>query len=698
MRSKLALSVLTGVFVSILLGGALFGTLLALSSAQDKIFQHPYSVGQALWRIRLDISSTRAELEALAKAPSRLRLRRYKENALKADTRILDNLSKIERRFLGDPDLPKAARNAYAAWLPVRARIIAAIEADDPVAAYTLAKTDGVRELEFVRDHLEVLVRDTEARAKTLRDDSQARWQLALVILGISFSFSALALFAAFRFVGREVIRPTEEISNAIKEIASGNLAAPIPHGDRPDEIGEIARSAKVFLETSIAIQKSQFDVLTGLPLRGQLCRHIDALRHEPDMGDRASALFHFDLDGFSDLNDKLGRSAADKLLVALADVLRDKVRVGEFAAREGGDSFLVLTLGHRDQNDLMEFAERLRNDLDEALQAILETGGAQDITCTIGVAENAPDLSAEDLLANAEKAFSEARKSSTGGLAIYTKEMGARLRHRRETIEGLRFAIFHDEITPFFQPQVHAVTGEISGFEALVRWNHPEQGVLSPWQFVEVARSSGLLGDITDLMVKKSLAQLVEWRRLGLNVPRVSLNFTASDLRRSDFADRLLLSVDAEGLEPANICVELLESAMIKEADDPITSTLSRLVDLGFPIELDDFGTGHAAISTLHLVRLAGLKIDRSFVTKIHERPDQQHLTRGILRLSRALNISTIAEGVECAEERDVLVSLGCDVIQGFMIAEPMSAFEATSWLRKYQPAGVSGDLRATG
>jgi EAL domain-containing protein (putative c-di-GMP-specific phosphodiesterase class I) len=188
-------------------------------------------------------------------------------------------------------------------------------------------------------------------------------------------------------------------------------------------------------------------------------------------------------------------------------------------------------------------------------------------------------------------------------------------------------------------------------------------------------------------MMISKSLRQLALWRSKGFDVPRVSLNFAASDLGRAGFADYLMLEIDRNGLRPDDICVELLESAMIDDADNPVSKALDRLGQLGFPIELDDFGTGHAAISTLHLVKLSGIKIDRTFITKLDKHVEQQHLTRGILRISRALHISTVAEGVESEAEREMLVTLGCDMLQGFWIAPPMSGPDATLWIEEYVP-----------
>ena len=392
----------------------------------------------------------------------------------------------------------------------------------------------------------------------------------------------------------------------------------------------------------------------------------------------------HFDIDSFSDANDSFGRPAGDSLLVHVAKVLRDHSRLGDFVARDTADSFIMLIVGMADLEDVSRFASEICIDIGAGLEI---DGKVVRCTSSAGVTMCDPNTPVDTMLAQAERALHEAQKTGPGSVETYTNELGERIRHRRETLIGLKFALEHDELVPFFQPQIKADTGELAGFEALVRWNHPEQGVLSPWQFMDVAISGGLMSSLTDMMISKSLRQLAIWRQRGFNVPRVSLNFTAADLGRAGFVDHLMLEVERVGLEPGDVCVELLESAMIEDSGQPVSRALDRLGQLGFKIELDDFGTGHAAISTLHLVKLSGIKIDRSFITNLDQNLDQQHLTLGILRISRALGIGTVAEGVESAAERELLVKLGCDILQGFWISPPLPGNESTIWMEEYIP-----------
>ena len=511
--------------------------------------------------------------------------------------------------------------------------------------------------------------------------------QQCLILL---IALTILALIA--RFINQSIVRPTNEISTAVRKIANGRLATAIPHCDREDEIGEIARSAKVLTEYAAAVRDSSVDLLTDLPMRVQLRNHVQILEMDQEHAGRPAAFVHIDLDGFSEVNSSCGRSVGDRLLAHVADILRKNAKLGDFIARDGPDSFVVVALGRTAEQARESHAIKIRKSICEPIDI---DGHDIEISCCIGITDYVRGIDVETMLGSAEQALAEAKRAGPGSIAIYTDELDARLQTRRQTLSGLRFALSHDEIVPYFQPQVDTTTGKLTGLEALVRWNHPEHGVLAPWQFLTIAEEAGLGSAIMDTMMAKSMKQLADWRRLGFEIGRISLNFAALDLRRTEFADRLALQTDRYGLSPRDICIEVLESAMIEDSDDPVSRTLERLSDLGFPIELDDFGTGHAAVSTFNLIDLSGVKIDRSFIARLHERPENLKVVRGMLLIANAMGVTSIAEGVENRSERAVLKALGCDMIQGFLISEPMPADVTTGWLEHYRP--IDMDLEAT-
>lgn len=670
-----------------------FRTMQSATALPGQLYNQPYQVGLAVRDLRADVAVMHAELTDLARSPSRLALRRFERRMQEIDVRANELRQTISSRFSGNPALVEDAFSSHSEWNTVRSQVVEAIRNGDQVKAYTLSKTEGYNQVKYLEERLNLLITAANHHSQSLYEQAGA-YLVASRHQGAGAVLVALLILGTAAFmVNRMIVRPVREIGDAMCSIANGNLTAVIPHDGRSDEIGQIARSSRVFLNHAIAIQESSIDLLTGLPKRNQMLSHILARRIDPERQEWTGVLLHIDLDGFVEINDALGREIGDQLLVQVANRLRAALGNYDFLAREGADSFVWF----RTVQDLGEAPMRLAEQIQLLIERpILLEEQEISVGCSIGVVTADNHLSPDVLLIRAENALIDTKRSSERSISIYTDEMNTRLLRRREILRGLRVALKNDEISPYFQPQVDALSGALHGFEALVRWHHPEYGVLAPWQFLPIAQSAGLTGAITETMFSKSLAQLAEWRKKGFAVPRISLNLDGRDLGREGFADRLMLELDRHGLCPTDVCLELLESALIEDGENPVSRTLKRLGQLGFPIELDDFGTGHAAIASLRLVALNGIKIDRSFITKLHERPGQIKLTRAMLRLAHTLQIKTVAEGVESIHERRLLIELGCDTLQGFGISKPMSSDAATLWLKSFTPAvGQMLDLR---
>lgn len=659
-------------------------SLRSTAALPQQIYHHPYAVGLAVRDLRGDIKLMHAELSDLARTPSRLALRRFEKRMGEIDIRTAQLKVTISERFRGDRALVDRAFAAIVAWNEVRVSVVASIREGDRVAAYTLTKTEGYNQLKYLEEHLAALIAAANASSEELSARADSLLIMATYEISAAIVIAFVLLAVAAWLVLSAVVRPVGEISDAISSIAMGNLSTVIPHDERDDEIGEIARSSRVFLNHAIAIQESSIDMLTLLPKRHQMLDHIAIDRLDPERSANDGVLLHVDLDNFVEANDMWGRDVGDRLLIEAASSLRSLQGPGDFIAREGADSFLWYRCGPTSAVQAQRLAESIQTRILDQSETDSED---YPTSCSIGICFCDDSVEPEKMLVRAEDAYQDAKRSGPGSVSTYTSEMDARLFRRRETLRGLRFALNHDEILPFFQPQVDARTGELHGFEALARWHHPEHGILLPWQFLPVAESAGLLAAISDIMVSKSLKQLSEWRRAGFAVPRVSINLDAADLGRDDFADRLMIELERYDLGPQDICLELLETAMLEDGETPVSRSLERLCQLDFPIELDDFGTGHAAISSLQLITLNGIKIDRCFVTNVHQRPQQQKLIKAMLRLAHALQIRTVAEGIESVHERTVLLDMGCDVLQGFGIARPMPGDVATAWLRDFTP-----------
>lgn len=675
------------VVAMLVVGGSIVETINRLNHQDDRLHNGVFSVGLLLRDMQHDVRIVEKQINSLASDPSALASRRFKRDMVRLNFAMMERLGNIADDFSGDPMLVVELQQSLKQSGIVLDQILRAIENQDTVATYTLIKTEGAGHVAELDRRVQALLTATDEEVAMMRTEHESMLQLALWEHVLIFVLVVLAAGGGAVFVNRAIIGPTNEISVAIREIAEGRLGTMIPHTERRDEIGEIAKAAQVFLERAIAVRNASFDLLTELPTRDQFKDHINALRIDPENNKKCASLIAIDIDCFAEINDSYGRRVGDLVLKHIADLLRGSAMLGDFVARDDADSFIYMVLGHEAEDALKQIALPLSSTIAEPIEI---DGEFLNVSCSIGVAAYDANTPPEELLDHANKALQEAGSNGSGGVALYTNEMDERLQRRRRTLADLKFALTHDEITPFFQPQIETKSGQLVGFEALVRWNHPEHGVLSPWQFLGIAQEAGLIGAITETMISKSLQHFSTWQRMGLSPGRVSLNFTAEDLRRLDFVDRLSLEVERAGLEPEQVCVELLESAMIEDKDDPISKTLSRLVNLGFPIELDDFGTGHSAVATLQLCEFTGVKIDRSFVFELHERPDQRKIVWAMLSMARAMGASCVAEGVETDSERLVLAQMGCEAIQGFGISLPMTAHDTIHWLENYKPQEI--------
>ncbi len=262
-----------------------------------------------------------------------------------------------------------------------------------------------------------------------------------------------------------------------------------------------------------------------------------------------------------------------------------------------------------------------------------------------------------------------------------------ARNRADRDALrEELERALDEGEIRAHFQPQISTDTGAISGFEALARWYHPEKGLIAPGEFLPLLEDAGLTERLGEVMLYNALSALVRWDKLGLGIPTVAVNFSANELRNPRLADKLKWELDRFDLLPSRLCVEVLENVVAETDNDVIVSNIAALSNLGCGIDLDDFGTGHASITSIRRFDVRRIKIDRSFITKVDEDRDQQKMVAAILSMAERLGLATLAEGVETPQEHAMLAQLGCGDVQGFGIARPMPVDETMDWITRHR------------
>ncbi|MEM9625430.1 MAG: EAL domain-containing protein [Pseudomonadota bacterium] len=455
-----------------------------------------------------------------------------------------------------------------------------------------------------------------------------------------------------------------------------------------------ICRDVTEQIEHEEALKKSKqevehlawHDILTGLANRTQLAAFLD--KHLQQSLEKVG-LLHIDLDRFKAVNDTLGHAAGDAVLVHVGNVMRSLVRSDDLVSRVGGDEFVIASPNIRDEVALKTTAERLVAALREPLRW---QGRSIPISASIGISISRPSgCDAEKLLHEADIALYQVKADGRGSFMSFDEELGKIYRHRQQLHAALVTAIKDDQLFVVFQPQQDLTSGEILGFEALVRWQHPDFGILPPAAFFDVAEEGGLMPGIDRIAARRALDGLSAMRLAGWSELRMSLNVSSNLLAEDDFVETLIHEVATRGLEPEKVSVEILETTLFSSADETTPRSIQHLADAGFIIELDDFGTGYAGLSHLARLPIQGVKIDCSMIQRLPDDITSQAIVRAIIDLCHELGFQTVAEGVERPEQQAFLAESGCCAVQGYNIARPMSLVDALDWLAKSEQPSSS-------
>ena len=409
----------------------------------------------------------------------------------------------------------------------------------------------------------------------------------------------------------------------------------------------------------------------------------LDATLLETGGSGGATGCFVIQFDDPGQLCDRLGRTRQSELLSATIARLRGALRPGDMLhALEDGS--LAITLSRTDRLDL-EIMVRIAARLHLVVQRpmVLASGPVQ-VTCSIGFchSQQLARPTGGALLDAAQVAGDEAARCRPGAIRAYSADL-ARARADRDALRaGFATAVERGEIRAFFQPQLSTDSGEVTGIEALARWQHPDRGLLMPGAFLPAIDAPEMMELLGQTMLTQSLAAVAEFDRRGLRVPTVAVNFSARELQDPQLPDRLRWTLDRFHLAPSRLTVEVLESVVAGDGDEVIASNIGRIAAMGCGVDLDDFGTGNASITAIRRFALNRLKIDRSFVQEVDRNREQQRLVTAILSLAERLGLETLAEGVETQAEHALLAQLGCGHVQGYVIARPMSGEDLASWL----------------
>lgn len=430
----------------------------------------------------------------------------------------------------------------------------------------------------------------------------------------------------------------------------------------------------------------SHFDTLTGLPNRASFAdRMAQALAHAQCVYSPLALMF-LDLDHFKNINDNLGHRIGDQLLIELTQRLQTVITPEDTISRLGGDDFILL-LSRADAEAVAHVAEKLLELIPRPFQ--IESHELV-VTPSMGIAMYPLDGGDfETLLRKADTAANWAKQEGRNTYRFFASEMQARSARVLQLETALRRALERDELLLHYQPQVSLKTGAVVGVEALIRWRHPEHGLISPAEFIPIAESSGLILPIGKWVLQTAVTQLKAWQDQGLPVPQVAVNLSAIQFRQPNLPAVVEQILVASGLPADCLELELTESVMM---DDPATAIdmMDALHARGIKISIDDFGTGYSSLNYLKRLRIDKLKIDQSFVRDLTIDADDEAIVQVIINLAETLKFNTIAEGVETAAQLDALRGYGCNEVQGYLLSRPLPADDLAAWVRDWQPQRV--------
>ena len=435
------------------------------------------------------------------------------------------------------------------------------------------------------------------------------------------------------------------------------------------------------------AEQLANVDHVTGIANRRALRQYLEDLVASGT--DEEYALLHIDLDKFKSVNDAFGHAAGDAVLQHTAESLTATETAEVFPARLGGDEFAVILRAPSEDDVLIGHAAKL---VERISRTIRHGEHLCTVGASIGIARFRPAKleTPEQPLVESDIAL-YAAKDMNDPVVLLTPDMVAEHTRTTELIQEIQIGISELQFIPYFQPQIDLKTGVVSGVEVLARWKNPTRGILPPASWLNAAESAGLMPAIDRVVLMKAIATFRDWRRTLAAPLKLSFNLTAANLRSTEFVETVEDELLLAGISNSCVQIELLESILFDQIDSALVERCNRLVASGFTLALDDFGTGHASISTLIEAPISVLKIDRSFVTGLDQKPKLQRITKSIIAMSDQLGLCVVAEGVETIQDLTQIAAYGCDFAQGYYFSPPLAADLCKQWIDGFTPNNLA-------
>jgi len=431
---------------------------------------------------------------------------------------------------------------------------------------------------------------------------------------------------------------------------------------------------------------QAHYDTLTDLPNRALLADRLEQAITRAQRNSSSVGLLFLDLDRFKIVNDTLGHTAGDKLLKEIGRLLKDAVRNIDTVVRFGGDEFIIIIPDIEQKEDVLFV---LQNAAEKLLKAIQHKVTLDDYDhysgASIGIAVYPKDGEKPDeLIKNSDTAMYQAKDQGRGQYCFYSTELNAETLRRLHVERELRKAVEREELRLFYQAKVNAAGDTLIGAEALIRWQHPEKGLITPYEFIDIAEDTGLIEPIGEWVIRTACLQMRSWMDMGLPAIRVAVNVSSHQLVKDGFDGLVMESLEAAGLNVDALELEITESAVMTDAEKSI-GILKRIHDKGIHIAIDDFGTGYSSLSYLRRLPISTIKIDQSFIMDIVDNQDLQAIVSSTINLAHQLRLEVIAEGIETSTQQTLLADWGCDMLQGYLFGAPLSADKFEQLLRQY-------------
>jgi diguanylate cyclase len=502
-------------------------------------------------------------------------------------------------------------------------------------------------------------------------------WQLCVALgLGGAIAIGTATVLHAARL-------PLLTLSLAAGRTSTGTLAALAALGV-PALLGLLlmgsvleTRFRRLLKRTRDEVRRAaQTDRLTELPNRSMVEEKLHLAAIRADRQKHRLAVVFLNVDGLKAMNESFGQSTGDAVLREVAQRLRRIAGTRDLIGRAGGDEFVVVLEGNPTQQDATHLAERV---LDGMSAPCRFDDHEISVSCSVGVAMYPAHGTAAKLIAHAAAAMRHAKRTGGASLATFEDRMVAGSRDQVELLQDLRRAITHNELELHYQPKIHAPSGQVTGAEALMRWKHPQRGMVGPNVFIPLAERYGLISALGNWLIEDVCRQIRAWRDQGLRM-RVAINLSVHQLRQPDLAERILQALERHHIDPSLLTCEITESAAMEDTRVTL-QMIERLSAIGVHLSIDDFGTGYSSLSYLRQLAAEELKIDRSFVLDLETSADARAIVDAVVKLAQALGLKVVAEGVETEQQQEILRQLGCNELQGYLFAKPMPAKALALW-----------------